>query len=233
MTAAGKLGQRRTRRPDSSLPAHTPKCLPNFPRRWARGAQAEPGHAPGTGHLLLGADPALTAERWRRGRVGSFRFLDPPPLNERTIESATAGCPRGGPGRPTSRPSTRATRRSPPTSLGPSPTASWQASQAPPAEPAPDGAPDAADQGAPAAPAVGRAPGRPTASGARLSARSRVAQQRPRPSRSARTVLLGNDVRLDRDGSGTSEQRQEAAPHLGGAPQAGLDRARVPGRIAP
>ena len=89
MTAAEKLEQAITRRPDSYVPAHTLERLlglaqkPDEERLWLnRGMHWGQG-------ILLGAARGLMAERGLRGPVGSFLFLNLRLLNDQTLENAT------------------------------------------------------------------------------------------------------------------------------------------------
>jgi len=88
MTAAEKVEQRFSRRPNSFMPAHTLARLLRLPRpdedrlalnwamHWGQG-------------ILLGAVRGLMAERGLRGPVGSFLFLNLRLLNDQTLENAT------------------------------------------------------------------------------------------------------------------------------------------------
>lgn len=89
MTAAEKLEQAFTRRPNSFVPAHTLERLLGLPSRpdeerlgmnwtmhWGQG-------------ILLGAVRGLMAERGYRGPVGSFLFMNLRLLNDQTLENAT------------------------------------------------------------------------------------------------------------------------------------------------
>lgn len=89
MTAAEKLEQVFTGRPNSYVPAHTLERLLGLPHKpdeerlgmnwamhWGQG-------------VLLGAVRALMAERGVRGPVGSFLFLNLRLLNDQTLENAT------------------------------------------------------------------------------------------------------------------------------------------------
>ena len=89
MTAAEKLEQMVTGRPDSYVPAHTLERLLGLPSRpdeervglnwamhWGQG-------------ILLGAVRGLMAERGVRGPVGSFLFMNLRLLNDQTFENAT------------------------------------------------------------------------------------------------------------------------------------------------
>jgi hypothetical protein len=89
MTAAEKLEQAFTRRPNSYVPAHTLERLLGLPYRpdeerlflnwtmhWGQG-------------ILLGAARGLMAERGVRGPVGSFLFMNLRLLNDQTLENAT------------------------------------------------------------------------------------------------------------------------------------------------
>jgi len=89
MTAAEKLEQAFTRRPNSFVPGHTLERLLRLPSKpdeerlwmnwamhWGQGA-------------LLGAVRGLMAERGFRGPVGSFLFMNLRLLNDQTLENAT------------------------------------------------------------------------------------------------------------------------------------------------
>ena len=89
MTAAEKLEQRFTRRPNSYVPAHTLERLArlrhkpdrerlylNWLMHWGQG-------------VLLGALRGLMAERGLRGPVGSFMFMNLRLINDQTLENAT------------------------------------------------------------------------------------------------------------------------------------------------
>ena len=89
MTAAEKLEQVVTGRPNSYVPAHTLERLLRLPERpdeqrlgtnwamhWGQG-------------VLLGAVRGLMAERGLRGPVGSFLFMNLRLLNDQTFENAT------------------------------------------------------------------------------------------------------------------------------------------------
>jgi hypothetical protein len=89
MTAAEKLEQMVTGRPNSYVPAHTLERLLRLPRRpdeerlglnwamhWGQG-------------ILLGAVRGLMAERGLRGPVGSFLHMNLRLLNDQTLENAT------------------------------------------------------------------------------------------------------------------------------------------------
>ena len=89
MTAAEKLEQVLTHRPNSFVPAHTLERLLRLPHKpdderlwlnwtmhWGQGA-------------LLGAVRGLMAERGVRGPVGSFLFMNLRLLNDQTLENAT------------------------------------------------------------------------------------------------------------------------------------------------
>jgi hypothetical protein len=89
MTAAEKLEQLFTRRPNSYVPAHTLERLLGLPHRpdrerlglnwamhWGQG-------------IVLGPVRAMMAERGLRGPVGSFLFLNLRLLNDQTLENAT------------------------------------------------------------------------------------------------------------------------------------------------
>lgn len=89
MTAAEKLEQMLTGRPNSFVPAHTLERLLRLPRKpdeqrlgmnwamhWGQG-------------IVLGALRGLMAERGLRGPVGSFMFMNLRLLNDQTLENAT------------------------------------------------------------------------------------------------------------------------------------------------
>ena len=89
MTAAEKLEQRLTHRPNSYVPAHTLARLVrrelkpdeqhrglNWTMHWGQG-------------ILLGAVRGLMARRGVRGPVGSFLFLNFRLLNDQSLENAT------------------------------------------------------------------------------------------------------------------------------------------------
>lgn len=89
MTAAEKLEQVFTHRPNSFVPAHTLERLLRLPHKpdeerlwlnwtmhWGQG-------------VLLGAVRGLMAEHGVRGPVGSFLFLNLRLLNDQTLENAT------------------------------------------------------------------------------------------------------------------------------------------------
>ena len=89
MTAAEKVEQKLTRRPNSFVPAHTLERvlrLPSKPdeqRVWLNWAMHW-----GQG-IALGAVRGLMAERGVRGPVGSFLFLNLRLLNDQTLENVT------------------------------------------------------------------------------------------------------------------------------------------------
>ncbi len=89
MTAAEKVEQRFTRRPNSFVPGHTLERLlrqpgkPDEERVWMNWAMHW-----GQG-ILLGAVRGLMAERGFRGPVGSFMFMNLRLLNDQTLENAT------------------------------------------------------------------------------------------------------------------------------------------------
>ena len=89
MTAAEKLEQMLTRRPNSFVPAHTLERLLRLPskpdeeRLWMNWAMHW-----GQG-VLLGAVRGLMAERGVRGPVGSFLFMNLRLLNDQSLENAT------------------------------------------------------------------------------------------------------------------------------------------------
>ena len=89
MTAAEKVEQAVTRRPNSYVPAHTLERVLRLPEKpdsarlglnwamhWGQG-------------ILLGAVRGVMAERGLRGPVGSFLFLNLRLLNDQTLENAT------------------------------------------------------------------------------------------------------------------------------------------------
>ncbi len=89
MTAAEKLEQVFTRRPNSFVPAHTLERLLRLPHKpdterlwlnwtmhWGQG-------------VVLGAVRGLMAARGLRGPVGSFLFMNLRLLNDQTLENAT------------------------------------------------------------------------------------------------------------------------------------------------
>jgi hypothetical protein len=89
MTAAEKLEQAITGRPNSYVPAHTLERLLGLPRKpdrerlglnwamhWGQG-------------ILLGVARAMMARSGIRGPVGSFIFLNLRLLNDQTLENAT------------------------------------------------------------------------------------------------------------------------------------------------
>src|SRR4028119_788211 len=89
MTAAEKLEQVITGRPDSFGPGHAMEGLMRLPskpdeeRLWMNWAMHW-----GQG-VLLGAVRGLMAERGLRGPVGSFMFMNLRLLNDQTLENAT------------------------------------------------------------------------------------------------------------------------------------------------
>ena len=89
MTAAEKLEQVFTDRPNSYVPAHTLERLLGLPhkpddeRLWMNWAMHW-----GQG-ILLGGVRGLMAERGFRGPVGSFLFMNLRLLNDQTLENAT------------------------------------------------------------------------------------------------------------------------------------------------
>jgi len=89
MTAAEKLEQGLTHRPNSFVPAHTLERVLGLPEKpdeerlwlnwtmhWGQG-------------IVLGAVRALMAQRGLRGPVGSFMFMNLRLLNDQTLENAT------------------------------------------------------------------------------------------------------------------------------------------------
>ncbi|MDQ2683227.1 MAG: hypothetical protein M3Y37_06840 [Chloroflexota bacterium] len=94
MTAAEKIEQRFTGRPNSFMPARTLERLtgqphkPDTERRWLNW-----GMHWGQG-IALGAVRGMMARHGLRGPVGSFVFLNIRLLNDQTLENATgAGAP--------------------------------------------------------------------------------------------------------------------------------------------
>ena len=89
MTAAEKVEQALTRRPNSFVPAHTLEKVLGLPtkpdeeRLWMNWAMHW-----GQG-VLLGAVRGLMAERGFRGPVGSFLFMNLRLLNDQTLENTT------------------------------------------------------------------------------------------------------------------------------------------------
>ncbi len=89
MTAAEKLEQTITGRPNSYVPAHTLERLLGRPRKpdderlWMNWAMHW-----GQG-IVLGAVRGFMAERGLRGPVGSFMFMNLRLLNDQTLENAT------------------------------------------------------------------------------------------------------------------------------------------------
>jgi hypothetical protein len=89
MTAAEKLEQAITRRPNSYVPARTLERLLRLPRKpdsQRRGLNWAMHWGQG---ILLGATRGLMAERGLRGPAGSFLLLNPRLLNDQSLESAT------------------------------------------------------------------------------------------------------------------------------------------------
>lgn len=89
MTAAEKVEQLFTRRPNSFVPAHTLERLLGLPHKpdkerlglnwamhWGQG-------------IVLGAGRGLMAQHGLRGPIGSFLFLNLRLLNDQTLENAT------------------------------------------------------------------------------------------------------------------------------------------------
>lgn len=89
MTAAEKIEQQFTKRPNSFVPAHTlerllrlphkpddQRLLLNWTMHWGQG-------------ILLGAVRGVMAEHGIRGPVGSFLFLNLRLLNDQTLENTT------------------------------------------------------------------------------------------------------------------------------------------------
>jgi hypothetical protein len=89
MTAAEKVEQLATHRPNSFVPAHVLERLlrqpdkPDAERRWMNWTMHW-----GQG-ALLGAVRGMMAARGLRGPVGSFLFMDLRLLNDQTLENAT------------------------------------------------------------------------------------------------------------------------------------------------
>jgi hypothetical protein len=89
MTAAEKVEQTVTGRPNSFVPAHTLERIANRPhrsdeeRQWMNWAMHW-----GQG-IALGAARELMASRGVRGPVGSFIFMNLRLLNDQTLENAT------------------------------------------------------------------------------------------------------------------------------------------------
>jgi hypothetical protein len=89
MTAAEKLEQAITRRPNSYVPAHTLERLLRLPHNsdsQRRGLNWAMHWGQG---ILLGTTRGLMAERGLRGPVGSFLFLNLRLLNDQALENAT------------------------------------------------------------------------------------------------------------------------------------------------
>src|SRR3954468_7220413 len=89
MTAAERLEQAVTHRPNSYVPAHTLERLlrlPHKPDAERRGLNWAMHWGQG---ILLGATRGLMAEQGLRGPVGSFLFLNLRLLNDQTLENAT------------------------------------------------------------------------------------------------------------------------------------------------
>jgi hypothetical protein len=89
MTAAEKVEQLFTHRPNSYVPGHTLERLLGLPRK----PDAERLGLNWTMHwgqgVLLGAVRGLMAQRGLRGPVGSFLFMNLRLLNDQTLENAT------------------------------------------------------------------------------------------------------------------------------------------------
>ncbi len=89
MTAAEKLEQQLTGRPNSFVPGHTLERLLRLPRKpdeerlWLNWAMHW-----GQG-ILMGAARGLMARQGVRGPVGSFLFMNLRLLNDQTLENAT------------------------------------------------------------------------------------------------------------------------------------------------
>jgi hypothetical protein len=99
MTAAEKLEQVITHRPNSYVPAHTLERLlrlPHQPDSQSRSLNWAMHWGQG---ILLGTTRGLMAERGLRGPVGSFLFLNLRLLNDQTLENATGVGAPPGPGR--------------------------------------------------------------------------------------------------------------------------------------
>ena len=89
MTAAEKVEQAFTRRPNSYVPAHTLErllSLPERPNRERRGLNWTMHWGQG---ILLGIIRALMEASGIRGQVGSFIFLNLRLLNDQTLENET------------------------------------------------------------------------------------------------------------------------------------------------
>lgn len=89
MTAAEKLEQMLTGRPNSFVPAHTLERLlrlPSKPDQQRLGMNWAMHWGQG---MLLGAVRGLMAERGFRGPIGSFMFMNLRLLNDQTLENAT------------------------------------------------------------------------------------------------------------------------------------------------
>jgi hypothetical protein len=89
MTAAEKVEQQFTRRPNSYVPAHTLERLvrlPEKPDSERRGLNWAMHWGQG---VLLGGVRGVMAENGLRGPVGSFIFLNLRLLNDQTFENAT------------------------------------------------------------------------------------------------------------------------------------------------
>src|SRR5918997_7195905 len=89
MTAAEKVEQAFTRRPNSYVPAHTLERLLRLPHRPDAERQGLNWAMHWGQGILLGATRGLMAERGLRGPVGSFLFLNLRLLNDQTLENAT------------------------------------------------------------------------------------------------------------------------------------------------
>jgi len=89
MTAAEKVEQQFTRRPNSYVPAHTLERLVRLPQKpdsERRGLNWAMHWGQG---VLLGGVRGVMAENGLRGPVGSFIFLNLRLLNDQTFENAT------------------------------------------------------------------------------------------------------------------------------------------------
>src|SRR5918993_229732 len=89
MTAAEKLEQAFTRRPNSYVPAHTLERLLRLPHKPDAERQGLNWAMHWGQGILLGATRGLMAERGLRGPIGSFLFLNLRLLNDQTLENAT------------------------------------------------------------------------------------------------------------------------------------------------
>ena len=89
MTAAEKLEQALTGRPNSFVPARTLGRLLGLPDKPDRERQGMNWAMHWGQGVLLGAARGLMAERGLRGPVGSFLFMNLRLLNDQTLENAT------------------------------------------------------------------------------------------------------------------------------------------------